>query len=322
MCLLGFVAPWWLALLGAVAVLLVGYVLAQRRSRTYLLRFSNLALLNKVMPRQPSWPRHIPAALLAVALVSMVIGLGGPTCAAQVPRNRAIVMLVVDVSLSMQAHDVEPSRLAAAEDAAIDFVQGLPPGINLGLESFAGTAAVLVSPSVNREQVIDQIHDLTLAESTATGDALAAALHSIDAFEQQIPGGTGAAPPAEIVLMSDGKQTVGTDEYAVAGQAAQQGIPINTISFGTPYGQVQINGQWIPVPVDDAALSEVAQISKGNFFTARDNTQIHQVYDTLRSQIGYQTRQIDRSKPWYILGTLTALLAAGLAINRGQRLPI
>jgi Ca-activated chloride channel family protein len=139
--------------------------------------------------------------------------------------------------------DVVPSRLAAAEDAASDFVQGMTPGINLGLESFAGTAVVLVSPTVDRAPVIEQIRHLSLAESTATGDALDAAPRAITTFEQEIPGGTPAAPPAQIVLMSDGKQTVGRDEFQVARQAAQQRVPISTISFGTPYGVVTIDGQ-------------------------------------------------------------------------------
>jgi Ca-activated chloride channel family protein len=286
------------------------------------LRFSNLALLEKVMPRQPRWSRHAPAALIAVALVALVIGLSGPTMDARVPRNRAIVMLVIDVSLSMHATDVLPSRIAAAEDAAADFVRGMTPGENLGLESFAGTSAVLVEPTVDRAPVIDEIQHLVLAESTATGDALATALQAIHVFEQQIPGGSGAAPPAQIVLMSDGKQTIGRDEFAVAAQAAREKIPINTISFGTPYGSVVINGQTIPVPVDDDALSEVARISGGEFFTARSNAQVHQVYQTLGTQIGYQIQRVDASKPWYVLGTLAALVSVGLALSRGQRLPV
>nr|WP_211178123.1 VWA domain-containing protein [Pseudonocardia acidicola] len=317
----GFAAPWWLALLAVVAGLVCGYVWMQRRKRRHVLRFTNLEMLERVAPRRPGWPRHAPAALLAVALIFLVVGLAGPTAEARVPRNRATVMLVVDVSLSMKATDVSPTRLAAAQDAAIRFVQGMTPGINLGLESFAGSATVLVAPTIERDPVISQIRMLKLAESTATGDALAAALSAIEAFNQQIPGGDGGPPPARIVLMSDGKQTEGRDEFAVARQAAAAHVPISTISFGTPYGSVDLQGQQISVPVDDPSLQQVARLSGGEFFSAQSNADVHQVYDTLREQIGYQMQAVDISKPLFALGTIGALLAAGSAVAFTQRLP-
>jgi Ca-activated chloride channel family protein len=232
------------------------------------------------------------------------------------------VLLVIDVSLSMQATDVAPSRLAAAQDAAAKFVRGMPPTINLGLESFAGTPAVLVPPTTDRDAVVGQIQTLKLAESTATGESLAAAMNAIDAFNAQIPGSEGGPPPARIVLMSDGKQTVGQDEFAVAARAGQRHIPVSTISFGTPYGSIDLEGRQIPVPVDDPSLEQVAQMSGGQFYPAQSNAELHQVYDTLGEQIGYQKVHADVSKPWFVLGTLILLLATGLAIGRSQRLPI
>jgi Ca-activated chloride channel family protein len=252
----------------------------------------------------------------------LTVGLAGPTAETKVPRNRATVLLVIDVSLSMQATDVAPSRLAAAQDAAAKFVQGMPPTINLGLESFAGTPAVLVPPTTDRDAVVGQIQTLKLAESTATGEALAAAMNSIDAFNAQVPGSEGGPPPARIVLMSDGKQTVGQDEFAVAARAGQRHIPVSTISFGTPYGSIDLEGRQIPVPVDDPSLAQVAQMSGGQFYPAQSNAELHQVYDTLGEQIGYQNVHADVSKPWFVLGTLILLLATGLAIGRSQRLPI
>jgi Ca-activated chloride channel family protein len=321
MALGGFSAPGWFGLLGLVAAVVVGYVWVQRRARRYLLRFANLALLERVAPRRPGWPRHIPAVLLIVALLLLTLGLAGPTASAQLPRNRAVVMLVIDVSLSMNSTDVTPTRIAAAKDAAASFVRGLPAGINLGVESFAGTATVLVSPSTDRDQAVQAIHHLTLAESTATGDALAAALASIDALNQLIPGQGQGPPPARLVLMSDGKQNVGRDEFAVATQAGAEHIPITTISFGTPYGTVDIQGEQAPVPVDDGSLARIARLSGGEFFPAQSNQQIHQVYDTLDQQIGYQTVRKDVSRPWLILGTLICLAAAGAGLLVSQRLP-
>jgi Ca-activated chloride channel family protein len=321
MALGGFSAPGWFGLLGLVAAVVVGYVWVHRRARRYLLRFANLEMLERVAPRRPGWPRHIPAVLLVLALLLLTLGLAGPTADAQVPRNRAVVMLVIDVSLSMNSTDVSPSRITAAKDAATSFVRGLPAGINLGVESFAGTATVLVSPSTDRAQAVQAIAHLTLAESTATGEALAAALASIGAFNQLVPSQDRGPPPARIVLMSDGKQNVGRDEFPVATQAGAAHIPITTISFGTPYGTVDIQGEQAPVPVDDDSLTRVAQLSGGEFYPAQSNQQIHQVYDTLDQQIGYQTVRKDVSRPWLILGTLICLAAAGAGLLTSQRLP-
>jgi len=321
MALSGFSAPWWFGLLSLVAVVVAGYVWAQRRARRHVLRFANFELLERLAPRRPGWPRHIPAGLLVAALVLLIVGLAGPTAAARVPRNRATVMLVIDVSLSMNSTDVAPTRLSAAQDAASSFVHSLPAGINLGVESFAGAATVLVSPTPDRDQAVRAIQSLRLAESTATGDALAAALSAIDTVNQLIPSQAQGPPPARIVLMSDGKQNTGRDEFTVAAQAGAAHIPINTISFGTPYGTVVIQGEQVPVPVDDDSLARVAELSGGQFYPAQSNQQIHQVYDTLAEQIGYQTIRHEAGKPWLILGTLACLAAAGSALVISQRLP-
>jgi Ca-activated chloride channel homolog len=286
----------------------------------YTMRFANLELLEQITPRRPGWPRHIPAALLVLALIFLTVGLAGPTANAQVSRNRAIVMLVIDVSLSMNSTDVTPTRIAAAKDAATGFARSLPAGINLGVESFASTPTVLVSPSTDRDLAVRAIGSLKLAESTATGEALAAALNAIDSVNALIPGGPGP-PPARIVLMSDGKQNTGRDEFAVASQAGAAHIPISTISFGTPYGTIDIEGEQAPVPVDDDSLAKVAALSGGEFYPAQSNQQIHQVYDTLSQQIGYETVHKDLSKPWLALGTLTCLAAAGAGLVLSQRLP-
>ncbi|MGH3856159.1 MAG: VWA domain-containing protein [Pseudonocardiaceae bacterium] len=319
MALGGFSAPGWFGLLALVAAVVAGYVWVQRRARRHLLRFANFELLERVAPRRPGWPRHVPAGLLVLALLLLTVGLAGPTGAVHVPRNRATVMLVIDVSLSMNSTDVMPTRLIAAQDAATSFARSLPAGINLGVESFAGAATVLVSPSTDRDQAVRAIQSLRLAESTATGDALAAALGAIDTVNQLIPGV--GPPPARIVLMSDGKQNTGRDEFPVAVQAGAAHIPISTISFGTPYGTVAIQGEQVPVPVDDDSLARVAELSGGQFYPAQSNQQIHQVYDTLAQQIGYQTIRRDASKPWVILGTLACLAAAGSALLISQRLP-
>jgi Ca-activated chloride channel homolog len=325
--LTGFTSPLWFVLLVVVAALAVGYVWMQRRRRRQVLRFANLAMLERVAPHQQGWYRHLPVALLLAALVLFTVALAGPTAEQKVPRNRATVMLVIDVSLSMRATDIEPTRIAAAQREAKRFVHDLTPGVNLGLVSFAGSATVLVSPTTERVSVMRAIDNLKLAEATGTGEAIFAALSSIEAFGAVVPDVQGP-PPARIVLLTDGKQTVPTPDgddsrggFTAARAAAAAKVPISAISFGTAYGQVEINGERQPVPADDDSIRRIADLSGGQFYDAASAGQLSDVVSTLGEQIGYETKRADASKPWLIAGTLAAIVAAAGALAIGQRLP-
>ncbi|MCQ4118510.1 VWA domain-containing protein [Rhodococcus tibetensis] len=326
MSLSQFNSPWWLLFLLVVAGLVAGYVWVQRQRQKHTLRFTNFALLEKVAPSRPGRARHIPALLMVLALVFFSVALAGPTEDKRVPRNRATVILVIDVSLSMKATDVEPTRLAAAQDAAKSFADGLTPGINLGLVAFAGTASVLVSPTTNREASKVAIDNLQLSERTATGEAIFTSLQSIDTLAAVL-GGSDQAPPARIVLLSDGKQTVPENPddprggFTAARQAKEKDVPISTISFGTSYGKVEIEDERIPVPVDDPSLREIASLSGGSFFTASSLEELRDVYDTLEEQIGFETTRGDASRPWLVLGVLSATAGLILALVLRQRLP-
>jgi len=261
------------------------------------------------------------------------VALAGPQAEARVPRNRATVVLVIDVSLSMQATDVAPSRLAAAQAAAKSFADQLTPGVNLGLVSFAGTAAVLVSPTTDREPIKRAVDGLKLAESTATGDAILAALQSIETFSQALVGASGEGPPpARIVLMSYGGQTVpggpGAEDqprgaFTAARQAAEVHVPVSTISFGTDYGTIELDADKPPVSVavDDEAMRRIAELSNGQFFTAASETELRQVYAQLGEQIGYEMRKVDTSRPWLAGGALMLFVGVGAGIGLGRRLP-
>jgi Ca-activated chloride channel family protein len=316
----GFTAPMWFSLLAVAAMLLAGYLVVQRQRRRHVMRFTNLDLLEKVAPRRPGWQRHLPAAMLLVALVLLTIGLAGPTAEAKVPRNRATVMLAIDVSLSMKATDVTPSRLQAAQVSAKSFAEGLTPGVNLGLVAFAGSATVLVAPTTDRAAVTQAIDSIKLAQATATGEAIAASMAAIESFGKILSGPEGP-PPARIVLMSDGKQTVGRSAFESAKEAGKAKMPISTISFGTEHGEIEIEGDSQPVPVDDDSMKEIARLSGGEFYKAASAEQLQNVYDTLGEQIGYETKRQDASRPWVVLGTVAAMVAAGAALIIGQRLP-
>ncbi|HYP94946.1 MAG TPA: VWA domain-containing protein [Mycobacterium sp.] len=326
MTLSGFEHVWFFLFLFVVLGLVGLYVVVQLARRKRMLRFANMELLESVAPKRPSRWRHLATILLVLSLVLFTIAMAGPTHDVRIPRNRAVVMLVIDVSQSMRATDVSPSRMAAAQEAAKQFVDQLTPGINLGLISYAGTATVLVSPTTNRDATKNALDKLQVADRTATGEGIFTALQAISIVGAVIGGGD-TPPPARIVLMSDGKETVPSNPdnpkgaYTAARTAKDQGVPISTVSFGTPYGYVDMNGQRQPVPVDDEMLKRIAQLSNGQAYTASNLEQLKEVFTNLQEQIGYETRKGDASAGWLRLGALVLALAALAALLINRRLP-
>src|SRR3954467_10563309 len=326
MSLSGFEHSWFFLFLLAVAALIALYVVLQLARQRRMLRFANMELLESVAPKRPARWRHLSAILLVLSLVLFTIAMAGPTNDVRIPRNRAVVMLVIDVSQSMRATDVAPSRLAAAQEAAKQFADQLTAGINLGLIAYAGTATVLVSPTTNRDATKLAIDKLQLADRTATGEGIFTALQAIATVGAVIGGGD-APPRAPISLMSDGKETVPSNPdnpkgaYTAARTADDQGVPISTVSFGTKYGYVEINDQRQPVPVDDEMLQKIAELSGGNAYTASSLEQLKAVFTSLQEQIGYETIKGDASVGWLRLGALVLALAALAAMVINRRLP-
>jgi Ca-activated chloride channel family protein len=322
----GFEHVWFFLFLFVVLGLIGLYIVVQLARHRRMLRFANMELLESVAPKRPSRWRHLPAILLVLSLLMFTVAMAGPTHDVRIPRNRAVVMLVIDVSQSMRATDVSPSRLAAAQEAAKQFAGQLTPGINLGLIAYAGTASVLVSPTTNRDATKNAIDKLQLADRTATGEGIFTALQAIATVGAVIGGGD-TPPPARIVLMSDGKETVPSNPdnpkgaYTAARTAKDQGVPISTVSFGTPYGYVQINDQRQPVPVDDVMLKKIAALSGGDSYAASSLEQLKQVFNNLQEQIGYETIKGDASVGWLRLGAVVLALAALAALLINRRLP-
>jgi Ca-activated chloride channel family protein len=316
--MISFLAGHWLLLLIAVAALAAGYVAVALRRRVYAVRFTNLALLRSVAPRTPGWRRHVAAAAFLLSLVGLVTAMARPATVVKVPRERATVMVALDVSLSMASTDVRPTRIAAAKAAAKQFVAELPRTFNVGLVSFAGTASVAVAPTKDHGQVATAIEDLTLAESTATGEAVFAALGAIKGVA---PDGARGPAPGRIVLLSDGYRTVGrgNDEAAAAARAAH--VPVSTIAFGTDDGIVELRGQEIQVPVDRVALRQLADTTAGRYYSAATGNQLRAVYQDLGSSIGYR-RLPHEVTTWFLgIGLLFAFAAGAMSLVWTSRLP-
>ncbi|HYH49000.1 MAG TPA: VWA domain-containing protein [Acidimicrobiia bacterium] len=317
---MNFLSPGRLALLLVVAALAGVYVWVQRRRRHAAIRFSNLALLAEIAPPNPGWRRHLPAAAVGLALAALVIAIAEPVQQVRVPKEAATVMMVIDVSASMDATDVSPSRLEAATSAAKTFVSDLPPQVRVGLVSFDRIARVVAAPTVDHQVVLDGIDRLILGTGTATGEAIYTALDSLAAANDT----AGAAPTslggAAMVLLSDGVPTVGRPVLGAAQDAADQGVPVSTIAFGTQEGTVTVQGRLVSVPADPDTMSAIAEMTNGRFFEAASARELRSVYKDIGTRVGYETEQRDASGPVLTLAVVALLAASGLALLWNGRL--
>ena len=307
-----------LPLLLVVVALAAVYVVQQLRRRHYAVRFTNLGLLDKVAPRRPAWRRHVPAVASLLALATFFLAFSKPASEVKVPQERATVIMAIDVSLSMEATDVKPTRIEAAKAAATSFVDLVPARLNLGLIAFSGTASVLVSPTMDHELVKRNIATLQLGPRTAIGEAVFAALQSIATVPSE-PGQPKA--PGRIVLMSDGETTVGRPNEEAAAAAAQAKVPVSTIAFGTDDGTVDVEGRPVPVPVNRDALRQLAEATGGKAFDATSASQLRQVYANIGSSIGF--RKVPREvTTWFVgVGLLFAVAASVGSLVWASRLP-
>ena len=304
----------------AVAALVLAYVVLQlRRRATYAVRFTNLALLDVVAPRRPGWRRHVTAGAFALGAALLVVALAEPARDEEVPIERATVILAVDVSLSMDATDVLPSRLQAAQDAADAFLETVPDSLNVGLVEFAGSANVIVPPTTDHEDVEQAIDGLELAEGTGIGEAIFAGLDALGTLpEADDPD---EAVPATIIVLSDGETTVGRPNEEGVAAANESGVPVSTIAFGTESGLIFIEGEAVPVPPDLDAMRDIATETGGIFFEAESEQELAAAYEDLGSSIGFETEQRPITE-WFIGAALAALLAAAvLSLLWFARLP-
>lgn len=321
-----FAHPAWLLALLVPVLAAAAYVYVDRRRRRRSFAFGNFSIVAEVSGRDRPWLRHLPVAALLAALAVLAIALAGPMAETKVARNRATIMLVVDVSLSMSATDVQPDRLSTAKQAGREFIDSLPDDLNVGLVTFAGRAQTPVMPTTDHATVARALDGAILQSATATGDAIAAAQSAILQFGEQIQGPEGP-PPAAIVLLSDGKQTIPSElddprgAYTAADEAAEVGLPIHTISFGTRGGSITVDGQVLPVPNDDESLMEIARRTEGEFHSAASLDELRDVYGELTDEIGYELRRSENPRPWMVAAFALLLVSAGASLFLGRRVP-
>jgi Ca-activated chloride channel family protein len=308
---------WPLALLALLVVpVLVGlYVRRERRRTEFAARFANPALLPNLVPRTVGRRRHVPLALLLLALSTMLVGVARPRATVSVPREEATIVVAIDVSTSMTSKDVEPTRLVAARRAARAFVADVPEKFRIGLVSFAGRAIPVVPPTVDRTAFENGLAVLRPAEGTALGDAIRL---SVD-LARRSGERSDQPPPAAVVVVSDGAQTVGRVQAATAARRARVlRTPVYTIVLGTPNGTIErtlVGGykEITRVPANPQALESVARVSGGSFFTAADSGDLKQVYEKLGSQLG--TREEEREITDYFSAGAALFLLVGAVLS-------
>lgn len=307
---------WILLLVPALLLLYLGLVArASKRSRRF-----GIDNLERVMPRQAAWKRHIAVAAAVLSLASLTVAFAQPKDAVLVPRERATIVVAIDVSRSMEAQDVEPSRIEAEKVAAQQFVDMLPRGFNVSLVAFSGTAAIVVPPTIDRGMVNRAIQNLQLGPSTAIGEGIYSSLDAMalvppDALRPDEP------TPGAIVLLSDGYTNIGRPSLEAARESAKRGFPIHTIAYGTSNGYVVSNGRREPVPVNPAELAAVSQASGGEAFRAGSTSELSNVYKTIASSVGYEKVDKEVTELYAGIALAFAVLASLAVLSLAARWP-
>lgn len=313
-----FLSPDRLWTLLVVPVLVAVYIWATRRKNRHGMRFTNTAVLGRVVRKQSQWRRHLAVALSLLSLITLVLAWSQPNGIDRVPRERATVVLVIDVSRSMAATDVDPSRLEAAKELSTNFVRELPEQYNVAVVSMSGNPATRLGPTTDRTFAARAIASLDLQDSTAVGDALYVALSAIEMAPR---GDDGSVAPGAIVMLSDGMNTTGRSPLQGAAAARDAEVPVYTIAYGTENGSVDLDGKRERVPPDRDLLTAIAQSSGGTMSTAESAGDLSRVYESLRSEIGYEEVKKETTATWAGYGLAFAVLAALAAVSLGARWP-
>jgi len=306
-------ALWFLLLVPAAVA---AYLLILRRKRKSALAYSHLGMARAAAGRGLVIRRHIPAALLLSALACMLVALGRPAAVVTLPTQHATVILALDVSTSMQADDVKPTRIAAAQAAAKTFIRGAPRSTHVGIVAFAGSAALVQPPTNHRETLYAAVDRLELDSGTAVGSGIVASLKAIFPEETKpAPVPPGSHGSAAIILLTDGETNVGYEPLDAARLAAERGLRVYTVGVGTLEGELNTGEGWtVKVSVDENALKGVADITRGEYFFAANAPDLSRIYESLNSRLVLEKSETEVTALLAGLAALFVLLGAGLSL--------
>ena len=341
--------PWALVALLIVPVLLLARWWLNRRRRRTAVQVSSVALIRAALPGRSQWRRRIPVLLFLLGLLSLAGGLAKPQATVAVPSNDTTILLAIDVSGSMCTTDVAPNRLAVASDAAREFIKAQDQGARIGLVAFSGIAGLLVAPTTDKDALLAAIDTLKTARGTAIGQAILTAIDAIAEINPSVaatgvdlgestPGSAplGGYQPDTIVVLTDGSNTQGVDPVTAAKQAAARRVRIYTIGFGTTNpapmvctadqisGDAAMGGGQFGGPrggggrrvqeIDEAALTDVADLTGGRYFKAKDAGQLNDVLADLPSEIGRHRKDVEITVWFVLVGTALTVTGVGLSL--------
>ena len=315
---LTFLNPERLWVLLLVPLLVAAYVVAVMAKKKTGMRYTNTTILSQVVPKQSQWRRHLAVALSLAALIALGAAWARPNGIDMVPRERATVVLVIDISQSMQATDIKPNRLDAAKQAAIAFIKELPSQYNVSVVSMSGSPSVRLPPTLDRVMAQQAISSMRVQDSTAIGEGIYTALAAL----QMAPkGDDGSVAPGAIVLLSDGQNTAGRAPTQAANEARKAEVPVYTIAYGTQNGYVDLDGKREPVPPDVELLGTIASMTGGSTYEAESLPELERVYSNLRSEVGMVPVKKETTALWAGYGLAFAVVAALAAVSLGARWP-
>jgi len=333
-----FIWPDMLWGLIALPLLVLLYVWLQRRRKKTTLRYANLGLVREALGKSIAWRRHLPPALLFVAIAALLLAAARPAAVITLPSAQETIVLAMDVSGSMRAADVLPDRMTAAKEAAKAFVAELPRSVRIAVVQFAGTAAVVQAPTLSRDDVVAAIERFQLQRGTAIGSGIVLSLATLfpDAGidlsqitgQREMPPGPNDKPKpvftpvppgsyasAAIILLTDGQRTTGPDPLDAAKMAADRGVRVYTVGVGTKEGEtIGFEGWSMRVRLDEDTLKSIASLTRADYFYAGTAEDLKKVYQGLSTKLIVEKKETEISALFAAVGAMLVVLAAGLSV--------
>ena len=320
---MSFLSPEFLWLLVGMPAIVLLYVFVLKKRKQAALRYANLEIVKAAVGKGLWWRRHLPPAILFAALAAMLAAVARPSAVVTLPTHHETVILAIDVSGSMRANDVEPSRLEAAQAAARTFIAQQPRSTRIGVVAFAGSAALVQAPTSNRHDLRAAIEQLQLQHATAVGSGILVSLKALFPQEEfdvrKKPQGKPAAPGSytagAIILLTDGQTTAGPDPVDAARLAAERGVRVFTVGVGTDNGQILTGEGWsMRVRLDEDALKIIADLTRAEYFYAGTAMDLKRIYESLRSRMVMEKKETEITSVFSAIAAAAVLLSATLSL--------